>query len=110
MKIDEQAARRLANFYLLRTHQDCQVFVNLRHTRFTSVQRAAAPCNEGCVTLARIGEDAWAMGDSKQPDAQPLRFTTKGLDAAGIDPVRFDLNVWSSPPGWAKSPRPVGTS
>jgi hypothetical protein len=44
------------------------------------VQRAAAPCNEGCVTLARIGEDAWAMGDSKQPDA------------AGIDPVRFGLN------------------
>ncbi|MFB9462598.1 DUF397 domain-containing protein [Streptomyces cinereospinus] len=47
------------------------------------------PCTEGCVTLARIGEDAWALGDSKRPDAQPLRFTTEELDAAGIDPARF---------------------
>jgi hypothetical protein len=51
------------------------------------------PCTEGCVTLARIGDNAWALGDSKQPDARPLRFTTAELDAAGIDPARFGLNV-----------------
>ncbi|MFI1958191.1 DUF397 domain-containing protein [Streptomyces althioticus] len=51
------------------------------------------PCTEGCVTLARIGEDAWALGDSKRPDAAPLRFTTEELDAAGIDPVRFGLGA-----------------
>lgn len=51
------------------------------------------PCTEGCVTLARIGDDAWALGDSKRPDAQPLRFTTEELDTAGIDPTRFGLNV-----------------
>ncbi|GAA2909507.1 hypothetical protein GCM10010478_05100 [Streptomyces erythrogriseus] len=41
------------------------------------------------MTLARIGEDAWALADSKRPDAAPLRFTTEELDAAGIDPARF---------------------
>lgn len=51
------------------------------------------PCTEGCVTLARIGDDAWALGDSKRPGAKPLRFTTEELDAAGIDPVRFGLSV-----------------
>lgn len=51
------------------------------------------PCTEGCVTLARIGEDVWALGDSKRPQAQPLRFTTKELDAAGIDPARFGLGA-----------------
>ncbi|MFF2812736.1 DUF397 domain-containing protein [Streptomyces sp. NPDC058000] len=49
------------------------------------------PCTEGCVTLARIGEDAWALGDSKRPELPPLRFTTDELDAAGIDPARFGL-------------------
>ncbi|MBZ4318992.1 DUF397 domain-containing protein [Streptomyces huiliensis] len=49
------------------------------------------PDGEACVTLARIGDDAWAMGDSKRPGAEPLRFTTAELDAAGIDPARFDL-------------------
>ncbi|MGW0864391.1 DUF397 domain-containing protein [Streptomyces sp. NPDC002611] len=49
------------------------------------------PCTEGCVTLARIGDNAWALGDSKQPGAQPLRFTTEELTAAGIDPARFGL-------------------
>ncbi|MFE7839047.1 DUF397 domain-containing protein [Streptomyces sp. NPDC057474] len=34
------------------------------------------PDGESCVTLARIGEDAWALGDSKRPGAEPLRFTT----------------------------------
>ncbi|MGX1270703.1 DUF397 domain-containing protein [Streptomyces phaeoluteigriseus] len=43
------------------------------------------------MTLARIGEDAWALGDSKRPDAAPLRFTTAELHAAGIDPARFRL-------------------
>ncbi|MFC9912607.1 DUF397 domain-containing protein [Streptomyces sp. NPDC127197] len=57
------------------------------------VKACGGPCTEGCVTLAWIGEDAWALGDSKQPDAQPLRFTTAELDAAGVDPVRFGLNV-----------------
>ncbi|MEU0283320.1 DUF397 domain-containing protein [Streptomyces sp. NPDC006195] len=47
------------------------------------------PDGESCVTLARIGEDAWAMGDSKRPGAEPLRFTTAELGAAGIDPARF---------------------
>ncbi|MCX4881553.1 MULTISPECIES: DUF397 domain-containing protein [unclassified Streptomyces] len=51
------------------------------------------PDGESCVTLARIGRDAWAVGDSKRPDAQPLRFTTEELDTAGIDPARFGLPV-----------------
>ncbi|GHB45864.1 hypothetical protein GCM10010347_14320 [Streptomyces cirratus] len=51
------------------------------------------PDGEACVTLAKIGQDAWAMGDSKRPDAEPLRFTTAELDAAGIDPTRFDLSA-----------------
>ncbi|MFE2979684.1 DUF397 domain-containing protein [Streptomyces sp. NPDC059258] len=51
------------------------------------------PDGESCVTLARIGPDAWAVGDSKRPDAEPLRFTTAELDAAGIDPARFDLSA-----------------
>ncbi|MFD5556162.1 DUF397 domain-containing protein [Streptomyces sp. NPDC059578] len=51
------------------------------------------PDGESCVTLARIGTDAWAVGDSKRPDAQPLRFTTAELDAAGIDPARFGLSA-----------------
>ncbi|MFE7382575.1 DUF397 domain-containing protein [Streptomyces zhihengii] len=51
------------------------------------------PDGESCVTLARIGADAWALGDSKHPDAEPLRFTTAELDAAGIDPVRFGLSA-----------------
>ncbi|GGU73344.1 hypothetical protein GCM10010260_01280 [Streptomyces filipinensis] len=51
------------------------------------------PCTEGCVTLARIGDDAWALGDSKQPAAEPLRFTSEELAVAGIDPVRFGLSV-----------------
>lgn len=49
------------------------------------------PDGESCVTLARIAEDAWALGDSKRPDAAPLRFTTEELHAAGIDTARFDL-------------------
>ncbi|MEU3050687.1 MULTISPECIES: DUF397 domain-containing protein [unclassified Streptomyces] len=57
------------------------------------VKACGGPCTEGCVTLARIGENAWALGDSKRPDAQPLRFTSEELYAAGIDPARFGLNV-----------------
>ncbi|MFE4665333.1 DUF397 domain-containing protein [Streptomyces sp. NPDC056716] len=60
----------------------------------TTVTYAAAcggPCSDGCVVLARIGEDAWALGDSKRPDAEPLRFTTEELAVAGIDPTRFGL-------------------
>jgi hypothetical protein len=49
------------------------------------------PDGESCVTLARIGSDAWALGDSKRPDAEPLRFTTEELSVAGIDPTRFGL-------------------
>ncbi|CAL9315059.1 hypothetical protein SUDANB148_05325 [Streptomyces sp. SudanB148_2056] len=48
------------------------------------------------MTLARIGEDAWALADSKRPDAAPLRFTTEELDAAGIDPARFGLGACPS--------------
>lgn len=51
------------------------------------------PRTEGCVTLTRIVEDAWALGASKRPDAQPLWFTTEELDAAGIDPARFGLGA-----------------
>ncbi|MEV6688318.1 DUF397 domain-containing protein [Streptomyces sp. NPDC051130] len=51
------------------------------------------PDGEACVTLAKIGPGAWAMGDSKRPDAEPLRFTTAELNAAGIDPARFDLSA-----------------
>ncbi|MDT3396276.1 DUF397 domain-containing protein [Streptomyces sp. B1866] len=51
------------------------------------------PDGESCVTLARIGRNAWALGDSKRPDMEPLRFTTAELVAAGIDPTRFGLSV-----------------
>ncbi|MEV8395144.1 MULTISPECIES: DUF397 domain-containing protein [unclassified Streptomyces] len=51
------------------------------------------PDGESCVTLAHIGEDAWAMGDSKRPCMEPLRFTTAELGAAGIDPARFGLPI-----------------
>ncbi|MER5298157.1 MULTISPECIES: DUF397 domain-containing protein [Streptomyces] len=51
------------------------------------------PDGESCVTLAKIGEGAWAMGDSKRPDVAPLRFSTAELDAAGIDPARFGLSA-----------------
>ncbi|MFI0258066.1 DUF397 domain-containing protein [Streptomyces sp. NPDC017056] len=51
------------------------------------------PDGESCATLAKIGPDAWALGDSKRPGAEPLRFTTAELDAAGIDPVRFGLSA-----------------
>ncbi|MEU1822488.1 DUF397 domain-containing protein [Streptomyces abikoensis] len=51
------------------------------------------PDGESCVTLAKIGPDAWALGDSKRPDAVPLRFTTAELNAAGIDPARFTLSA-----------------
>ncbi|MGW1077454.1 DUF397 domain-containing protein [Streptomyces sp. NPDC002537] len=51
------------------------------------------PDGESCVTLARIGEGVWAMGDSKRPHAEPLRFTTAELGAAGIDPSRFGLSA-----------------
>ncbi|MGW6532708.1 DUF397 domain-containing protein [Streptomyces venezuelae] len=51
------------------------------------------PDGESCVTLAKIGEDTWAVGDSKRPGAEPLRFTTAELDAAGIDPARFGLSA-----------------
>jgi hypothetical protein len=57
------------------------------------VKACGGPCTEGCVTLARIGDDAWALGDSKRPDAEPLRFTTEELAVAGIDPARFGLSV-----------------
>ncbi|MFF3454500.1 DUF397 domain-containing protein [Streptomyces sp. NPDC002730] len=51
------------------------------------------PDGEACVTLARIGADAWALGDSKRPGMEPLRFTTAELDAAGIAPERFGLSA-----------------
>ncbi|MFF2852908.1 DUF397 domain-containing protein [Streptomyces sp. NPDC058001] len=57
------------------------------------VKACGGPCTEGCVTLARIGDDAWALGDSKRPDTQPLRFSTEELAVAGIDPGRFGLSV-----------------
>ncbi|MEE1739535.1 DUF397 domain-containing protein [Streptomyces sp. BE147] len=50
------------------------------------------PDGEACVTLADIGPGMWAMGDSKRPQAEPLRFTTAELRAAGIDPDRFGLS------------------
>ncbi|MEO3973159.1 DUF397 domain-containing protein [Streptomyces sp. CAU 1734] len=51
------------------------------------------PDGEACVTLARIDAGVWALGDSKRPDAPPLRFTTAELKAAGIDPARFGLSA-----------------
>ncbi|MEU1675992.1 DUF397 domain-containing protein [Streptomyces roseifaciens] len=51
------------------------------------------PDGESCVTLARIGEDAYALGDSKRPGAAPLRLTGAELDAAGIDPGHFGLSA-----------------
>ncbi|MEV7504332.1 DUF397 domain-containing protein [Streptomyces sp. NPDC093018] len=60
-------------------------------TSASFVQACGGPCSEGCVALARIGADAWALGDSKRPDLTPLRFTTEELSIAGIDPARFGL-------------------
>lgn len=51
------------------------------------------PDGESCVTLALIGPDAWALGDGKRPDLEPLRFTTAELNAAGVDPARFGLSA-----------------
>ncbi|MEC4018380.1 DUF397 domain-containing protein [Streptomyces sp. H27-D2] len=51
------------------------------------------PDGESCVTLARIGDGIWAVADSKRPDAEPLRFTTAELNAAGIEPGRFGLST-----------------
>ncbi|MEU4684798.1 DUF397 domain-containing protein [Streptomyces xinghaiensis] len=51
------------------------------------------PDGESCVTLARVGENVWALGDSKRPEAEPLRFTTDELLAAGIEPGRFGLSA-----------------
>ncbi|WKX70206.1 DUF397 domain-containing protein [Streptomyces sp. XD-27] len=50
---------------------------------------------ETCVTLAPIpgADGAYALGDSKRPDAEPLRFTAAELHAAGIDPARFGLSA-----------------
>ncbi|MFF5715570.1 DUF397 domain-containing protein [Streptomyces buecherae] len=46
---------------------------------------------ETCVTLAPIPgvAGAYALGDSKRPGAEPLRFTGAELRRAGIDPARF---------------------
>ncbi|KOV51772.1 toxin-antitoxin system, toxin component [Streptomyces sp. AS58] len=57
------------------------------------VQARGGPYTEGCVILARIGNNAWALADSKKPDAEPLRFTTEELTAAGINPVHFGLHL-----------------
>ncbi|MET9255690.1 DUF397 domain-containing protein [Streptomyces sp. NPDC003717] len=60
-------------------------------TRASFTQACGGPCTDGCVTLARIGDDAWALADSKRPDLAPLRFSTEELSLAGIDPARFGL-------------------
>ncbi|MEU5533771.1 DUF397 domain-containing protein [Streptomyces sp. NPDC020362] len=57
------------------------------------VQACGGPCTEGCVVLARIGEDAWALGDGKRPELEPLRFTSTELAAAGIEAARFGLSA-----------------
>ncbi|MGW1834948.1 DUF397 domain-containing protein [Streptomyces sp. NPDC002067] len=51
------------------------------------------PDGEACATLAEIGPGVWALGDSKRPGAEPLRFTGAELAAAGIDPARFTVSV-----------------
>ena len=63
--------------------------LDLSNASFTKA--CGGPCSEGCVTLARIGDDARALGDSKRPDVEPLRFSTEELSVAGIDPTRFGL-------------------
>lgn len=62
-------------------------------TAASFTQACGGPCTEGCVTLARIGDNSWALGDSKRPDMEPLRFTTEELSVAGIDPTRFGLAI-----------------
>ena len=62
-------------------------------TAASFTQACGGPCTEGCVTLARIGDNSWALGDSKRPDMEPLRFTTEELSVAGIDPTRFGLTI-----------------
>ncbi|MEW1832872.1 DUF397 domain-containing protein [Streptomyces sp. NPDC088196] len=62
-------------------------------TAASFTQACGGPCTEGCVTLARIGHASWALGDSKRPDMEPLRFTTEELSVAGIDPARFGLAI-----------------
>ncbi|GGY00454.1 DUF397 domain-containing protein [Streptomyces hiroshimensis] len=69
-------------------------FLPLEGTRFAKACGGNThPDGESCVTLARIGEDAYALGDSKRPDVAPLRFTAAELDAAGINPARFGLSA-----------------
>ncbi|ARZ69491.1 hypothetical protein SMD11_3876 [Streptomyces albireticuli] len=51
------------------------------------------PDGESCVTLARVDDGVWAVGDSKRPEQEPLRFSTAELRAAGIDPGRFGLSA-----------------
>jgi len=53
----------------------------------------ASPSHELPPGTGGGGEGVWALGDSKRPGAEPLRFTTQELDAAGSDPARFGLNV-----------------
>ncbi|MGW6223440.1 DUF397 domain-containing protein [Streptomyces olivaceus] len=47
--------------------------LDLSNASFTKA--CGGPCSEGCVTLARIGDDAWALGDSKRPGAEPPPVT-----------------------------------
>ncbi|RLV08814.1 DUF397 domain-containing protein [Streptomyces griseocarneus] len=44
-------------------------------------------------TVKLVAEGAYALGDSKRPNAEPLRFTIAELNAAGIDPARFGLTA-----------------
>ncbi|MFF2040169.1 DUF397 domain-containing protein [Kitasatospora sp. NPDC058170] len=51
--------------------------------------------HETCATLREVPGvtgGLWVMGDTKRPGAE-LRFSTAELEAAGIDPSRFDTAV-----------------
>lgn len=46
------------------------------------------PDGESYVAPARIGEDAWALGDSKRPEAQPLDGNDSCTTTAIYGPAR----------------------
>ncbi|MCX5375973.1 helix-turn-helix transcriptional regulator [Streptomyces sp. NBC_00091] len=65
--------------------------IELYEEKFRMFDRVALSGEGMWDLVASIRDDF--LADSKRPDAQPLRFTTEELNAAGIDPARFDLSA-----------------
>ncbi|MGA5133061.1 hypothetical protein ACPCTO_24970 [Streptomyces olivoreticuli] len=56
------------------------------------------PDGEACVTLARIGVDAWAMGDSKRPNAEPQRYREAVAEWKTTDVPPIETAYWLMKP------------